>query len=430
MGSRPNREAAVVTAPPEEDERRALVLRIVGSRHFVKAQQLRDILLYVSNAAISGSGDVAIKEHEIACEVLGREKDFNSQDDNIVRVQISHLRKRLDEYFAGEGRNETLRLSLPRGSYVPRFESLLPESPAPAVVPAPVRSPAIALMAAAVLILAGFCAWAWLRASVPAVSSGDRLWTAIFASQNANIVVADTCLVMLQDILDTDIGLGDYLGGRYPENVLSRATDPLQRSALQLISTRQYTSLADMNTASSLVQLSHRFGSSPARIRYSRNLNVRDFKNGNFILLGSRRGVPWVQLFESQLNFAMEEDRKTKQYFLRNRAPRPGEEPAYYQSQESGGVAKTYADLALVPNLSGTGYVMILNGIGMESTEAAGELATGPGFAAVLDRLSKENRGKSPAWFEILLRIDAVARVVKSSEVVTWRTIEPGAQRP
>jgi len=78
-----------------EDERWTLVQRILASRHFQKAPQLREILLYLSRRTIEDSPS-AISEHDIGCNVLGRRPDFNPNEDNIVRVQVRHLRKKLE----------------------------------------------------------------------------------------------------------------------------------------------------------------------------------------------------------------------------------------------------------------------------------------------------------------------------------------------
>jgi len=110
----------LLPVPAESDDRWNLVLRVTGSQTFTKAAQLRDILLYLSRHALNDS-QAAIREYEIGCNVLGRKSDFNPQLDNIVRVQVSHLRKKLTEYFAGEGKDEPVEITIPRGSYVPRF---------------------------------------------------------------------------------------------------------------------------------------------------------------------------------------------------------------------------------------------------------------------------------------------------------------------
>jgi hypothetical protein len=426
-----NRSAssATLTASFEESERRALALRVSSSRHFAKAHQLQDILLYLIDRALQ-EPSAAIHEHEIACTVLGRKPDFNPHEDNIVRVQVSHLRKRLDEYFAAEGINEKIRISVPRGGYALRFESrsVTPEPATvyPAVEAKPERRRVFFPAAAfTVLILAAACAYLWWP--LPArnhIPEDDLLWPRIFAGQNTNIVVADTCLVMLQDILDTDIQLSGYLDGQYPGSLLDKVPDQALQNALRRISTRQYTSLADLNSTQRLSELSHRYTPNPPAIRYARHMNVRDFKTGNFIMLGSRRGIPWVRLFDSQLNFSMEEERRTKSFYFRNKTPRPGEPGAWRQQANADTTVETYADIALLPNLGNTGQVLILSGIGMAASEAAAEFLAGPEFQKALSGILPKSGNRSQLrYFELLLRTRAVAGAANSSQVVGSRVL-------
>jgi hypothetical protein len=252
----------------------------------------------------------------------------------------------------------------------------------------------------------------------------NPVWDKMFAAEPANVVVADTCLVLLQDILDVDIPLTDYVNGNYPHNLLNRAGTPEMRQTLELISTRQYSSLADTNTASKMLQLGRAFGEKRAVIRYARYLSVRDFQTGNFVLMGSRCGIPWVRLFEPQLNFALEENQETRAYAFRNKHPSGREERLYAQSKTDDGTVETYADIAFVPNLGGTGSVLILNGIGMEGAEAAGDLVTSARFTEILASfLPKPASSGAVPYFEILLRIRAVAGTSRSSEVVTYRIL-------
>ena len=112
------------------DERWAMVQRIVSSALFAKAPQLRDILIYLARQALENA-PAAISELELGRNVLGRRADFNPNEDNIVRVQVRHLRKKLEDYFDTEGRDEPVILTIPKGSYVPSF------TPRPEPLPAP-----------------------------------------------------------------------------------------------------------------------------------------------------------------------------------------------------------------------------------------------------------------------------------------------------
>ncbi|HEY1951126.1 MAG TPA: hypothetical protein VGG97_29210 [Bryobacteraceae bacterium] len=442
------REAPFTSGGPANDERWELVQRIATSR-FSKAPQLREILFYICQRALADPS-ATIKEYEIGCNVLGRRPDFNPNDDNIVRVQVSHLRKKLEEYFSSDGKDEPLQITVPKGSYIPRFEPKVLAAPMPVLVeaekplPEPVRESQtprllswILIPSLAVCVLAA-CAlaisWRYLSKSGPLVRAAasaanhppaqDPLLSRIFGGDETGIVVSDTCLVMLQDILHTDISVAEYSATRqYPEELLQKESDPKLRSALELLAGRQYTSLADTNIASRLRGLSQQFANGHAFIRFARHVNIRDFKTQNFVLIGSRRGIPWVQLFEPQLNFALEEEKADHHFYFRNRNPKSGEQATYVPS-EINGTLESYADIALLPNLGNTGSVLILSGITMEASEAAGELVAGGALTRDLTRMLGAQAIRE-RYFEVLLKTRSTAGAVSNSQIVTYRVIQP-----
>src|SRR4051812_40708063 len=62
-----------------------------------------------------------LTEFNIATEVFGRSpKTFDAAQDAVVRVEAHRLRKKLRDIYAKEG-GTGLKISLPAGSYVPRF---------------------------------------------------------------------------------------------------------------------------------------------------------------------------------------------------------------------------------------------------------------------------------------------------------------------
>lgn len=423
-----------------------LIMRIARSRQFAKAQQLREILIYVCQRVLTDP-DAVIREYDIGCEALGRKPDFNPQEDNIVRVQISQVRKRLEEYFATEGKDEPLSITIPKGAYVPRFEpkpepvDSVPEGShaAPPAVPGVAvaaqphgESYAVPVLAIAAALLAIACVYLAIRpvrradtAIDPALTAANPLWSRLFGgTQPAQVVVADSCLVLLQDVLNTDLTVDDYAGGHYPADWLRALKSNELKSALGLLTSRQYTSLADLNLSSRMLEISRQFGPGQALVRYSRHLNTRDFKTGNFVLLGSRRGDPWVRLFEPALNFSMEEDAHRVFYF-RNKSPKPGEQTIYAPFEKDGAL-ETYADIALLPNLGNNGTVLMLSGLSMVDTEAAGELLSRKDYWKDLSKALGADTVRN-GYFEILLRTRAVAGASGDSQVMTYRRIQPAA---
>src|SRR5580698_2770593 len=109
--------------PPLQDARWLLVQRIVASKSFAKSYFLTSFLLYVSDRELHGKAD-EITEYQIGVRAFGRPESYNPGVDNIVRNYARILRKRLEEYFEEEGKDESIRITIPRGGYVPVFSNL------------------------------------------------------------------------------------------------------------------------------------------------------------------------------------------------------------------------------------------------------------------------------------------------------------------
>ena len=79
-------------------------------------------------------------------EIFHRPKDFDPELDPIVRIEIGRLRSSLNEYYLNVGRNDPIRIFIPKGSYIPTF--------IPQEVPEPVRPENQEEMEKAILSLA------------------------------------------------------------------------------------------------------------------------------------------------------------------------------------------------------------------------------------------------------------------------------------
>jgi hypothetical protein len=438
------------------DERWQLVLRITSSPQFAKAAQLREILLYITRRLLLDE-TVCVREHEIACSVLGRRRDFNPANDNIVRVQIGHLRKKLELYFDTEGNHEAIDLQIPKGSYLPRF-GIRPEKPQPlaplalgtidstppdATLPMsptaekPIRkfvsniwqrsywATGLAIMTLSALCFSLGCFTqppASARAAVRRMGQNPLLNRIFVSDLPISIVVADTNLVILQNVLHTDISANDYISKDYPTNILSQASTANESALLRHLALWQFTSLADVNVAARCAELSWEFGTK-STVRYARFMNVRDFERGNFILIGSRTADPWVTLFEPRLNFAFEKDPVTQGFHFRNKHPLPNEQTIYVPAVRSNASSTSYVDIAVVPNLSHTGYVLLLNAATMEANEAAIELIFRDKLSPTLSNLiaSDVDHATASDSFEIFLRDHAIDGVVSDFDVVAVR---------
>src|SRR5437867_6516627 len=69
---------------------------------------------------LDGEGE-RIKERTIGIEVFGRDPDYDTNLDPIVRMTAGEIRKRLAQYYVEADHERELRIELPSGSYVPEF---------------------------------------------------------------------------------------------------------------------------------------------------------------------------------------------------------------------------------------------------------------------------------------------------------------------
>ncbi len=99
---------------------RAELEALLESGIFHRAPNLASFLRYVCERYFEGDAS-QIKEYSIAVDALGRPTDFDQKKDSIVRVEAHRLRKRLNDYYAGEGRDHPVQIVIPNGQYSPQF---------------------------------------------------------------------------------------------------------------------------------------------------------------------------------------------------------------------------------------------------------------------------------------------------------------------
>ena len=120
---------------------------------------MASFLGYVAEAELEGRPE-QISEYAIGLEVYNRGKDFDPKLDATVRVEARRLRKALDLYYESDGRDEPVRIGIPKGGYAPVFEQhFSPSTRSP-------RSPWTQWAVPAVVVL-GLTSAAWLKRPSP-----------------------------------------------------------------------------------------------------------------------------------------------------------------------------------------------------------------------------------------------------------------------
>src|SRR5690348_13473299 len=101
---------------PADDPRRALVERVRSSPSLRKSTRLQGLFAYLCERAL-GDPDDHIAEQQIGVAVFERPPKYDTNVDTIVRVQVSALRRKLEQHFMAEGVDEPIVIDVPKGSY-------------------------------------------------------------------------------------------------------------------------------------------------------------------------------------------------------------------------------------------------------------------------------------------------------------------------
>lgn len=101
---------------------REQLIRIREDNGIKKSELLCHFLEFIVEETIAGRVK-EIKEYTIGTRALGRPTDFNPQFDPAVRIHAGRLRRTLNEYYNGPGRNDPIRIEIPKGTYVPVFNT-------------------------------------------------------------------------------------------------------------------------------------------------------------------------------------------------------------------------------------------------------------------------------------------------------------------
>jgi hypothetical protein len=118
-------------------ERQEVVRRVASSSTFERSPRLRAFFIHVCRCALDNKPEAATEQQVGIC-VYDRPPGYNPNEDNIVRSQARLLRLKLEHHFANEGKNEPIIITIPKGRYLPVFETR-PEQPVVHGVPPPER---------------------------------------------------------------------------------------------------------------------------------------------------------------------------------------------------------------------------------------------------------------------------------------------------
>jgi hypothetical protein len=449
-----------------KEDKFAQLEKVLHSRALQNSESLKAFLRFVVEKTIDNH-EAQLKEYTIATEVFGRNSDYDSRIDSVVRVQAGRLRTKLQEYYATEGKNDQIVIDLPKGHYHPVFINACPapvettlepnapsngHSAAAALTPADIHTsvvPAtqtrtwkslplilsggvIVILVAAVLVLS-FSNRELRRQALaePAFSNAEEVktvWGAFLNDPEPPLLVLSNPAVyrfvnkadpdaltqraiklnaeQSRSMLDAPEFKGQWAGG----------TDPRLLPSLGM-----YTGMGEAIGLSRLTDV-FRSANREILLKQSRQVSASDLKYRNVILLGSIYVNEWSRKLPTNEVFAY-----TFSATIENRDPQAGEEREYkpQHNEQTGELQIDYALITVKPNVSGENAVMTLAGIYSEGTEAAAEFVTTKNHMAVLAQHLRQlgGQGTPPKYYQALLKVEVANGTPTTITLISLRQL-------
>jgi hypothetical protein len=380
-------DSATATTALTNEERKAIqeqLERLLSNSHFNQSRRFPSFLRFVIDQTLLGQTEL-LKERTLGIEIFGREADYDTASDPIVRVTATEIRKRIAQYYHEPGHEAELRLSLPSGSYVPQFHwpqaaresgaaqpatALLPPVPVPAellkVETLPIRKrrwfwwPGTALAFAAIVVCAaGIYLWHSEQRT-----PFDFFWGPLVnSSEPVLFCVADQ--------------------SHYSTITLRDAADPSRQTQLQDNLTAII--IDDLNPIVRVAGLLQSSGKKYT-LKGEDTTNLMDLRNGPTVFIGAFDNA-WTLRLTAPLRYHFAVNREMTDFRIVD-SNNPGQ-PGWVVNRPQQMTTNNYRDFAIVARFtdSTTGKLaVIIAGVARGGTRVATEYLTDPADLAQLER--------------------------------------------
>ena len=380
--------------------------RLLENPYFHKSKRFPVFLRFVVKEVLAGRAE-GLKERTVGIEVFGKDPNYDTTEDPIVRVTAGEIRKRIAQYYQQPGHEREIKLLLPSGSYVPQFYP--PEIAIPPVSEetdlSDVRHIAIAepfergrplkLYAGLLLVLAVGAALVW-RASRP--TPIEEFWAPFFKSP-------DPILFCIAD------------QNQYSTIVLRDAVDPKHQTVLN--DRMVAVIIDDVTPLVNIAGLLYAHGRS-YRVQGESGTTFTDLRQAPSVFIGAFDNG-WTLRYTAPLRFHFANNPEMNRFWVEDRQRPDNREWFLDRSQQATGTYKDYAIVTRGLDPSTGRFVVVVAGIARGGTIASGEFLVDPQHMDELVRAAPTN------WehknMEIVLEtqvIDGRSGPPRINAVYTW----------
>jgi len=219
----------------------------------------------------------------------------------------------------------------------------------------------------------------------------------------------DAAVGLYQELAGKNLALSDYFDRSY-----MRGADAEQSP---FVSRR----LSNYSNSSVLWKLFQLVGPMAAKtnVVFARDYTFRALKGDNAILLGNPRSNPWMEPFLAHIGLRWQYDKATGTYFPVDTWAGP--EAKSFRNPDAQEGREGFCSITLLPNLGGTGTVLIISATGGSAFNAAAEfLGDEDAMARLRAALPPSSDGAFP-FFEALVRVKGRSSLPRDAVVVVSR---------
>lgn len=399
--------------------------RLTKSHSLHSSESLCKLLRYLAEHSLDHPG-IALKEYQIATEVLGRPAGFDPQSDSTVRVQAGRLRVKLAEYYTHEGIDDPILVDIPKGSYALTFH---------------LRAPRVGVPAPMVLI-------AETQAKKGEVRPSNRGWMITVGVLLVMLAASfATSAILLSQRVRTQTSAAPPVPAVYQIFWNRFVTGPQQPWVIfsngsfvgrPETGMRYYNAKADANAfildhytgvgeVLAVHQLDHVFYLLNHSLRVKRGalFSLDDARNNDLIFVGSPSenltllDIPGTREFIFQ---RLDSGPRKGDLAVLNVHPLPGEPTKLLATPANRPTVEDYAVVSLLPGLDSSRSILILAGNSTFGTQAAVEyVCREDSIKELLQRL-KVSKASELKPFEALLHVKIAHGVPVTTDLVSVRS--------
>lgn len=371
--------------------------RLLASPYISHSKRFPNFLRFVVEHTLAGEAD-DIKERTLGIEIFGKDANYDTALDPIVRVTAAEIRKRMAQYYQNSVHDEELRITLPSGSYIPQFHSPkgksiygLPEMDAvpagtPEHVPAPVSQ----------------TRRQWLLAAVGVAAAGLLAWGAVVFWQRTNRAAVD---FFWQPVLSSN-GPVLLCVPEQPNDFARNVLNPGNLPYYQVVPTNPRTppGIGDLSAVIKVAGLLQSSGKQYV-LKGEEATALDDLQRGPAVFVGAYDNA-WTLRLTNPLHYHFENDADmTHQWIVDSTAPDKARWMIDRGAQMASDNYRDYAILARFTDPNTGKLAVILAGIGSGGTRAAGEFITDSAHLTQLMRAAQAAGDKKNMEFVISTQI-------------------------